>query len=73
MRTRGWRRIGTAIDALAGRGPGRPVAVALIGLLAPFPATKLLHRCPPVSAGLGPGTKVGYAAERHSSTARLNP
>ena len=72
MRTRGWRRIGTAIVRWPGPILVGSVAVALIGLLAlPGYTTNCdFRRYQPDWA---PG-KVGYAAaERHFSTARLNP
>ncbi|BBX26931.1 MMPL/RND family transporter [Mycolicibacterium alvei] len=72
MRTRGWRRIGTAIV----RWPG-PIltvagAIALIGLLAlpGYETSYDVRHYIPASAP----ANVGYAAaERHFSPARLNP
>jgi putative drug exporter of the RND superfamily len=72
VRTRGWRRIGTAIV----RWPG-PIlvvtsAVALIGLLA-LPAYKTSYDVGSYMPASAP-SNVGYtAAERHFSKARLNP
>jgi putative drug exporter of the RND superfamily len=71
-RTRGWRRIGTAIV----RWPG-PIlvvtsAVALIGLLA-LPGYKTSYDVGAYMPASAP-SNVGYtAAERHFSNARLNP
>jgi RND superfamily putative drug exporter len=71
-RTRGWRRIGTAIV----RWPG-PIlivscAVALIGLLA-LPSYKTSYDVGSYMPASAP-SNVGYtAAERHFSKARLNP
>jgi RND superfamily putative drug exporter len=71
-RTRGWRRIGTAIV----RWPG-PIlvvtsAVALIGLLA-LPGYKTSYDVGAYMPASAP-SNVGYtAAERHFSKARLNP
>ena len=72
MRTRGWRRIGTAIV----RWPG-PIlvvtsAVALIGLLA-LPGYKTSYDSRHYLPAYAPAV-VGYAAaERHFTQARLNP
>jgi RND superfamily putative drug exporter len=71
-RTRGWRRIGTAIV----RWPG-PIlvvtsAVALVGLLA-LPGYKTSYDVGSYMPSSAP-SNVGYtAAERHFSKARLNP
>jgi putative drug exporter of the RND superfamily len=72
MRTRGWRRIGTAIV----RWPGPILAVscmlALIGLLA-LPGFKTSYDARPYLPASAPAN-VGYAAaERHFSSSRLNP
>ena len=72
MRTRGWRRIGTAIVRWPGPILVGGIAIALIGLLA-LPGYKtsydLVPTCPPCAPA-----NVGYtAAERHFSQARLNP
>jgi len=72
MRTRGWRRIGTAIVRWPGPILVTTIAVALIGLLAlPGYTTNYdARRYQPDSAP----AKIGYAAaERHFSAARLNP
>ncbi|MEI7715589.1 MAG: MMPL family transporter [Mycobacterium sp.] len=72
MRTRGWRRVGTAIVRWPGPILAVSVAIALIGLLA-LPGYKTsydnrLYLPPSVPAN------VGYAAaERHFPASRLNP
>ncbi len=72
MRTRGWRRVGTAIVRWPGPILAVSIAIALIGLLA-LPGYKTnydnrLYLPPSVPAN------VGYdAAERHFSAARMNP
>ena len=72
MRTRGWRRIGTAIVRWPGAVLVASVAVALIGLLA-LPGYKTSYDARQYMPDWAPA-KVGYAAaERHFSTARLNP
>ena len=72
MRTRGWRRIGTAIVRWPGPILVGSVAVALIGLLA-LPGYTTNYDFRRYQPDWAPG-KVGYAAaERHFSTARLNP
>ncbi len=72
MRTRGWRRIGTAIVRWPGPILVASIAVALIGLLA-LPGYKTSYDARPYQPDWAPA-KVGYAAaERHFSTARLNP
>jgi putative drug exporter of the RND superfamily len=72
MRTRGWRRVGTAIVRWPGPILAVSIAIALIGLLAlPGYRTNYDNR-----KYLPPETKanVGYdAAERHFSNARMNP
>jgi RND superfamily putative drug exporter len=72
MRTREWRRIGTAIV----RWPGPILAVtclvALVGLLA-LPGYKTSYDPRPYMPAAAPAN-IGYAAaERHFSPARLNP
>ncbi len=72
MRTRGWRRVGTAIVRWPGPILAVSVAIALIGLLAlPGYQTNYDNRLylpPSVPAN------VGYlAAERHFPSSRLNP
>ncbi|SPM29102.1 RND family transporter [Mycobacterium terramassiliense] len=72
MRTRGWRRVGTAIVRWPGPILAVSVAIALIGLLAlPGYQTNYDNRLylpPSVPAN------VGYdAAERHFPSARMNP
>ncbi len=72
MRTRGWRRVGTAIVRWPGPILAVSIAIALIGLLAlPGYRTNYDNR-----QYLPDSTKavVGYeAAERHFSNARMNP
>ncbi|SPM38870.1 membrane protein [Mycobacterium numidiamassiliense] len=72
MRTRGWRRVGTAIVRWPGPILAVSIGIALIGLLAlPGYRTNYDNR-----QYLPPSTKavVGYeAAERHFSNARMNP
>ena len=72
MRTRGWRRIGTAIVRWPGPILAVTVAVALIGLLA-LPGYKTSYDARHYLPTSAPAN-VGYAAaERHFSQARLNP
>ena len=72
MRTRGWRRIGTAIVRWPGPILVATVAVAIIGLLA-LPAYRTSYDTRPYIPATAPAN-VGYAAaERHFSEARLNP
>ncbi|ORW01058.1 RND family transporter [Mycobacterium kyorinense] len=72
MRTRGWRRIGTAIVRWPAPILAVTIAVALIGLLA-LPGYKTSYDSKPYLPAATPA-KVGYAAaERHFSQARLNP
>ncbi len=72
MRTRGWRRIGTAIVRWPGPVLVASIAVALIGLLA-LPGYKTSYDARHYQPDWAPA-KVGYAAaERHFSAARLNP
>jgi RND superfamily putative drug exporter len=72
MRTRGWRRIGTAIVRWPGPILVVTVGIALIGLLA-LPGYKTSYDARPYMPATAPAN-VGYAAaERHFSKARLNP
>jgi RND superfamily putative drug exporter len=72
MRTREWRRIGTAIVRWPGPILVVTIAVALIGLLA-LPGYKTSYDSKPYLPADTP-SKAGYAAaERHFSQARLNP
>jgi RND superfamily putative drug exporter len=72
MRTRGWRRIGTAIVRWPGLILVATVAIALIGLLA-LPGYKTSYDARNYMPASAPAN-VGYAAaERHFSQARLNP
>ena len=72
MRTRGWRRIGTAIVRWPGPILVVTIAIALIGLLA-LPGYKTSYDARPYMPANAPAN-VGYAAaERHFSQARLNP
>ncbi|HZQ34048.1 MAG TPA: MMPL family transporter, partial [Mycobacterium sp.] len=72
MRTRGWRRIGTAIVRWPGPILVVTIGVALVGLLA-LPGYKTSYderKYMPISAP----ANTGYAAaDRHFSEARLNP
>ncbi len=72
MRTRGWRRVGTAIVRWPGPVLAVTIAVALIGLVA-LPGYKTNYderRYTPADAP----ANIGYqAADRHFSRARLNP
>ncbi len=72
MRTRGWRRVGTAIVRWPGPILAVSIGIALIGLLA-LPGYKTNYDNRQYLPG---STKavVGYeAAERHFSNARMNP
>ena len=72
MRTRGWRRIGTAIVRWPVPILVATIAVALIGLLA-LPRYTTSYDARPYMPASAPAN-VGYAAaERHFSQARLNP
>ena len=72
MRTRGWRRIGTAIVRWPGPILVSTIGIALIGLLA-LPGYKTSYDARPYIPASAPAN-VGYtAAERHFSRARLNP
>ncbi|MDT5145685.1 MAG: putative drug exporter of the superfamily, partial [Mycobacterium sp.] len=71
-RTRGWRRIGTAIVRWPGPIMVVTIGIALIGLLA-LPGYTTSYDARPYLPARAP-TNVGYtAAERHFSQARLNP
>ena len=72
MRTRGWRRVGTAIVRWPGPVLVVTIAIALIGLLA-LPGYKTSYDVAPYLPEDAP-SNVGYdAAERHFSKERLNP
>jgi putative drug exporter of the RND superfamily len=72
MRSRGWRRIGTAIVRWPGPVLVVTIAVALIGLLA-LPGYKTSYDTRPYMPASAPAN-IGYAAAgRHFSQARLNP
>jgi RND superfamily putative drug exporter len=72
MRTRGWRRIGTAIVRWPGPILVATVAVALVGLLA-LPGYTTSYDARPYMPVDSPAN-LGYAAaERHFGQARLNP
>jgi len=72
MRTRGWRRIGTAIVRWPGPILVATVSVALVGLLA-LPGYTTSYDARPYMPADSPAN-LGYAAaERHFSQARLNP
>ena len=72
MRTRGWRRIGTAIVRWPGPILAASIALALVGLLAlpgyttSYDARIYMPADSPANMGYG-------AAQRHFGTARLNP
>ena len=71
-RTRGWRRLGTAIVRWPGPILVVSCAIALIGLLA-LPGYQTSYDARPYLPATSPAN-VGYAAaERHFSQARLNP
>jgi len=72
MRTREWRRIGTAIVRWPGPILAAACALALVGLLA-LPGYKTSYDTRPYMPASAPAN-VGYAAaERHFSRARLEP
>ncbi|VBA40969.1 RND family transporter [Mycobacterium attenuatum] len=72
MRTRGWRRIGTAIVRWPGPILAATCAVAIVGLLA-LPGYRTSYDIRPYMPATAPAN-IGYtAAERHFSPARLNP
>ncbi|MEE6176596.1 MMPL/RND family transporter [Mycobacterium sp. 050134] len=72
MRTRGWRRIGTAIVRWPAPVLTAACALALIGLLA-LPGYKTSYDTRPYMPADAPAN-IGYtAAERHFSRARLEP
>jgi len=72
MRTRGWRRVGTAIVRWPGPILAVSIAIALIGLLA-LPGYKTNYDSRKYLPGWTPAN-VGYAAaDRHFSNARMNP
>jgi RND superfamily putative drug exporter len=72
MRTRGWRRVGTAIVRWPGPILAVSVAIALIGLLA-LPGYKTNYDNRKYLPGYTKAN-VGYdAAERHFPNARMNP
>lgn len=72
MRTRGWRRVGTAIVRWPGPVLVATIAVAAIGLLA-LPGYRTSYDTRPYMPANAPAN-IGYAAaERHFSQARLNP
>ncbi|ORV69833.1 RND family transporter [Mycobacterium gastri] len=72
MRTRGWRRVGTAIVRWPGPILAVSIAIALIGLLA-LPGYKTNYDGKKYLPSWTPAN-VGYAAaDRHFSQARMNP
>jgi RND superfamily putative drug exporter len=71
-RTRGWRRVGTAVVRWPGPILVVTIAVALVGLLA-LPGYKTSYDARPFMPAWAPAN-IGYAAaERHFPQARLNP
>jgi RND superfamily putative drug exporter len=72
MRTRGWRRIGTAIVRWPGPILVATIAIALIGLLA-LPGYQTSYDNRPYMPADSPANMGYAAAERHFSAARLNP
>lgn len=72
MKTRGWRRVGTATIRWPGPVLALTCGVALVGLLA-LPGYKTSYDARPYLPATAPAN-IGYAAaERHFSQARLNP
>ncbi|ASW91464.1 RND family transporter [Mycobacterium marseillense] len=72
IRTRGWRRIGTAIVRWPGAVLASTCALALVGLLA-LPGYKTSYDTRPYMPASAPAN-IGYAAaEKHFSRARLEP
>lgn len=72
IRTRGWRRIGTAIVRWPGAVLAAACALALVGLLA-LPGYKTSYDTRPYMPASAPAN-IGYtAAEKHFSRARLEP
>jgi putative drug exporter of the RND superfamily len=72
MRTRGWRRIGTAIVRWPGAVLAGATALALVGLIA-LPGYKTSYDTRPYMPASAPAN-VGYTeAEKHFSRARLEP
>ncbi|HEY3995619.1 MAG TPA: MMPL family transporter [Mycobacterium sp.] len=72
MRTRGWRRIGTAIVRWPGAVLAGASALALVGLIA-LPGYKTSYDTRPYMPASAPAN-VGYTeAEKHFSRARLEP
>ncbi|MBS4730252.1 MMPL family transporter [Mycobacterium sp. SM1] len=72
MRTRGWRRIGTAIVRWPGPILVATVAIALIGLLA-LPGYTTSYDARTYMPADSPANQGYAAAQRHFGTARLNP
>ena len=72
MRTRGWRRIGTAIVRWPGAVLAGATALALVGLIA-LPGYKTSYDTRPYMPASAPAN-IGYTeAEKHFSRARLEP
>jgi putative drug exporter of the RND superfamily len=72
MRTRGWRRIGTAIVRWPGAVLAGACALALVGLLA-LPGYRTSYDTRPYMPASAPAN-IGYTeAEKHFSRARLEP
>ena len=72
MRTQGWRRVGTAIVRWPGPILVVSVGIALIGLLA-LPGYKTSYNIRNYLPPTTPAVEGYAAAERHFSSARLNP
>jgi RND superfamily putative drug exporter len=72
MRTRGWRRIGTAIVRWPGPILVAASALALVGLIA-LPGYKTSYDTRPYMPASAPANVGFTAAERHFSRARLEP
>jgi RND superfamily putative drug exporter len=71
-RTRGWRRIGTAVVRWPGPILAAASALALVGLLA-LPGTKISYNERSYLPKNMPAQKGFAAADRHFSQARMNP
>jgi RND superfamily putative drug exporter len=72
MKTRGWRRVGTAVVRWPGPILAASLALALIGLLA-LPSYKTSYNDRNYLPGDIPANEGYAAADRHFSQARMNP